>query len=76
MSSDVSNAKGRKKAAGREKNGEESSWEFSREASPLVKIPRGLLPRGACGSAAKATAKEIPPATQARKKCTRFHPLA
>ena len=54
MSSDVSNARGGKKAARREKNGEESA-----------KIPRGLRPRGDSGSAAKAPAKEIPQAAHA-----------
>ena len=58
MSSDVPKARGRKKAPRREKNGEESS----------SKIPRGLRSRGACGSAAKAPAKETPPATQATSK--------
>ena len=50
MSSDVSNARGRKKAARREKNGEESS---------------PVRARGACGSAAKAPAKERNPASYA-----------
>ena len=66
MSSDVSNARGRKKAARREKNGEKNG-EFSLAASPLAKIPRGLRPRGASGFAAKAPAKEIPPATRAKE---------
>ena len=64
MSSDVSKARGGKKAVRREKNGEESR-EFSLAASPVAKIPRALRPRGHSGSTAKAPVKEIPPATQA-----------